>query len=205
MTMIAIVDCGVGNIRSVQKALEEIYPKVVITDKPDVVSEASGIVLPGVGSFGDAVDELKSSGLFEALRIELLTKPTLGICLGMQLLFESSEEDEKGRRGLGVFEGMVRPFPTGGVRVPHTGWNRLLPTQKPFFGGYVYFNHSYYCDPVDSSLVVANVLHHIPVPAVLSKNGILATQFHPEKSQEAGQKILRYWVETLKKQRGELN
>ncbi|MFX1532661.1 MAG: imidazole glycerol phosphate synthase subunit HisH [Promethearchaeota archaeon] len=202
--MITIVDYGMGNLRSVQRALELYYPDISITSDSDVIEESQALVLPGVGAFGDAMEELKSRNLLQCLKQQIMMKSTLGICLGMQLLFERSEESPS-VEGLGILKGEVKKLtPAGSVRVPHTGWNRLQPIKEPYFTGFAYFNHTYYCKPKSSDLILSWSLHGRKIPAIIFKDHILATQFHPEKSKETGQSILRYWTDLVKAQEEEL-
>ncbi|MBI4830182.1 MAG: imidazole glycerol phosphate synthase subunit HisH [Candidatus Lindowbacteria bacterium] len=201
--MIAIVDYQMGNLRSVQKAFENRGFEAIIADRIELIRDAEGIVLPGVGAFGDCYRELKSRGFIEPL-LEYIRegRPFLGICLGLQLLLTSSEESI-GTPGLNVIPGNVRRFDNGELKVPHMGWNRVrYPSagrdngaRCPLFdgipdGSYFYFDHSYYVVPEDP-LVAAGVTDYGVsfVSAVWRKN-VFATQFHPEKSQSAGLKII---------------
>ncbi|MFX0073922.1 MAG: imidazole glycerol phosphate synthase subunit HisH [Candidatus Hermodarchaeota archaeon] len=196
--MITIIDYGTGNLRSVQRALQRYYPDVIISNELRDIEGAIGIVLPGVGAFGDAVQELKRKDLFELLKQIIPKTPTLGICLGLQLLFNNSEENP-GFEGLGIIPGSVKKLnPTNSIRVPHTGWNRVVSIKKPFFPGFAYFNHAYYCDTVDKTIVIAFTLHGIKFGVIFKYGTILAIQFHPEKSKILGENILKYWVQTLK-------
>ena len=198
--MIAIIDYGVGNLRSVQRAIQRYYPEVIISNEEKQIKEAIGIVLPGVGAFGDAVEELKRKGLFNLLIKIIPTKPTLGICLGMQLLLNKSEESP-GVRGLGIVPGDVKKLEiTKSIRIPHTGWNRVTGIKEPYFSGFAYFNHTYYCDVVDKSIVTAFSLHGIRFCVIFNYGTILALQFHPEKSKIIGENILKYWIRSLLKQ-----
>ncbi|RME88517.1 MAG: imidazole glycerol phosphate synthase subunit HisH [Anaerolineae bacterium] len=199
--MIALVDYGVGNLHSVAKALREVGARVEITSVPEVILQASAVVLPGVGAFGDGMAGLRNRGLITALR-EVVRRgvPLLGICLGMQLLFQESEE--RGRHaGLGFLEGRVVTFsPAPGHKVPHTGWNQLWPTREnPLLHGihsgeFVYFNHGYYClaRPEDT---LAETDYIVRYPSVVGKGRVYGIQFHPEKSQRVGLHILRNFVE----------
>ncbi|MHA1671742.1 MAG: imidazole glycerol phosphate synthase subunit HisH [Promethearchaeota archaeon] len=198
--MITIIDYGIGNLRSVQRAIQRYYSEVVISNEEKHIKNAIGIVLPGVGAFGDAVEELKRKSLFNLLKHVIPTKPTLGICLGLQLLFDNSEESP-GVKGLGIFPGKVKKLEiTNSIRVPHTGWNRVIAVKEPYFSGFAYFNHTYYCDVVDKNMIIAFTLHGIRFGVIFNYGTILAIQFHPEKSKSIGENILEYWVNSLKKQ-----
>ncbi|MHA2288808.1 MAG: imidazole glycerol phosphate synthase subunit HisH [Promethearchaeota archaeon] len=198
--MITIIDYGVGNLRSVQRALQRYYSEVIISNQEEQIKRAIGIVLPGVGAFGDAVEELKRNNLFDLLKQIIPTKPTLGICLGMQLLLNKSEESP-GIEGLGIVPGDVKKLEIiKSIRVPHTGWNRVTGIKEPYFTGHAYFNHTYYCDVVDKSIVTAICLHGMRFCVIFHYGTILALQFHPEKSKTIGENILKYWVKSLEKQ-----
>jgi len=195
--MITIVDYGVGNLRSVQRAIQRYYPEVIISNEEKQIRRAIGIVLPGVGAFGDAIAELQRKGLFNLLKQIIPAKPTLGICLGMQLLLNNSEESP-GVEGFGIIPGQVKKLKiTKSIRVPHTGWNRVIGIREPYFSGFAYFNHTYYCDVEDSNVVTALTLHGIRFGVIFNYGTILAMQFHPEKSKTVGENILKYWVTTL--------
>ena len=200
--MIAIVDYGMGNLRSVSKALEKLGAEVTVTSDAQVIRDAQKIVLPGVGAFGDAICELRKRSLIKPIKEAIEKgKPFLGICLGLQLLFKSSEENP-GVPGLGIFPGTVVRFPkSSDLKVPHMGWNEvklsgdrenLLAGVKD--SGYFYFVHSYYAKPDDASLVQGSADYGVRFPAILGKRNVWATQFHPEKSQEEGLKILENFV-----------
>ncbi|MFX1448288.1 MAG: imidazole glycerol phosphate synthase subunit HisH [Promethearchaeota archaeon] len=198
--MITIIDYGVGNLRSVQRAIQRYYSEVTISNEVEQIKKAIGIVLPGVGAFGDAVDELKRKGLFNILKKIIPTKPTLGICLGMQLLLNNSEESP-GVEGLDIVPGQVKKLEIiKSIRVPHTGWNRVTGIKEPYFSGFAYFNHTYYCDVVDKNIVTAFSLHGIRFAVIYNYGTVLAIQFHPEKSKTLGDDILKYWVNSLEKQ-----
>ncbi|MBY8988704.1 MAG: imidazole glycerol phosphate synthase subunit HisH [Candidatus Lokiarchaeota archaeon] len=197
--MITIIDYGAGNLRSVQRALQRYYSEVIVSNEEEQINKAKGIVLPGVGAFGNAVEELKKKGLFNLLKRIIPTKPTLGICLGMQLLLNKSEESP-GVEGLGIIPGHVRKLEiTKSIRVPHTGWNRVTGIKDPYFSGFAYFNHTYYCDLVDKNNIIAFTLHGIRFGVIFNYGTILAIQFHPEKSKILGDNILKYWVNLLEK------
>lgn len=194
--MIAIIDYEMGNLGSVAKALTYLGQRAEVTSDPDVIYKADRLILPGVGAMGYALEQLKSKGLDQAILNYLPTgRPFLGICLGMQLMFESSEEGDA--HGLGIFPGTVRRFaPQPGLKIPHMGWNQLTSSRLAMLpeGQHFYFVHSYYCDPADPSLVAAWSHHGQPFAAALQKDNMLLTQFHPEKSGDSGLKLLSDWV-----------
>ncbi|MFH1269627.1 MAG: imidazole glycerol phosphate synthase subunit HisH [Candidatus Omnitrophota bacterium] len=200
--MIAIIDYGMGNIHSVQKAVESMGAETIVTNKPDDIKSADKVILPGVGAFDDAMQELKKEGLITALSEHVKNKKIfLGICLGMQLLFEESEE-ARVSKGLGFLKGTVRKFEVkGGLKVPHMGWNQLQVRNSacPLLKGvgsnsYVYFCHSYYPEPKDKSIIATATDYGIEFTSILWKDNIYGAQFHPEKSQETGLKILKNFV-----------
>lgn len=196
--MIAIIDYGAGNLQSVKKALDFIGAESVIIDNPETINACDKILLPGVGSFGDAMDSMNKKGLVETVKQNALSgKAFLGICLGLQLLFEESEESP-GVQGLGIFKGKIRKFPSGmGLKIPHIGWNSLEIKQKDtLFKGipensYVYFVHSYYLEAENSNDVATVTNYGIDFHSAVGKGNIFATQFHPEKSGDVGLQILR--------------
>ena len=199
MTSIALIDYGAGNLRSVAKALEEVGARVTITDQPKDLAKADKLVLPGVGSFGDGMNALVARGLVEPIKSQASAgKPLLGICLGMQLLLQESEEMGK-HKGLALLPGQVRRFPENELKVPHTGWNQLWPAQEsPLLhgigsGSYAYFNHSYYCEPADQ-VVAARTDYGFRFASALWHENIFGLQFHPEKSQEVGLAMLENFV-----------
>ncbi len=197
---IAIIDYGAGNLRSVQKALQKLGYDAVLTKDRTEIRTAKGVVLPGVGSFDAAMTELRSSNLEGVIEeVIALGKPFLGVCLGYQMLFESSEEGKL--RGFGILEGGVKKFDFAGSKiyklsVPHMGWNRLLIKHRsPLLddildGSMVYFAHSYYPVPKDGFIVSTETDYSILFASSVSKNNIFGVQFHPEKSGEVGLKIL---------------
>ena len=196
--MITIINYGSGNLRSIQKSVQRFYPKVTISRNLASIENSKGLILPGVGSFGDAVKELKQYRLFNKLKDIIETIPTLGICLGMQILFSNSEESID-VEGLDIISGKVlKQKIVNSIRIPHTGWNRLIATAEPFFNGYVYFNHSYYCKPNEKNLVVSYVNHGITMPAIILKDNVFGTQFHPEKSKEVGDEVINYFISLIK-------
>ena len=194
--MIAVVDYGRGNLRSVQKALEQVGARAVVTRVPETIAGADKLVLPGVGAFADCMDNLKRLALVEPIMEFLATgKPFLGICLGLQLLFTESEEFGVSR-GLDVVPGRVVRFPQG-LKVPHMGWNTVEIWREdcPLLrgigeGSYFYFVHSYYVVPFDLSVVATSTVYGVEYTSMIWKDNIFATQFHPEKSQRLGLKIL---------------
>lgn len=196
--MIAIIDYGAGNLQSVKKALDFIGAESVITDDPKVIMSADKILLPGVGSFGDTMDSMEKNGLVETVKeCAQSGKPFLGICLGLQLLFEESEESP-GVKGLGIFKGKIRKFsPDMGLKIPHIGWNSLSIKQKDGIfkdipeNSYVYFVHSYYLLAEDENDIATVTNYGIDFHSAVGKNNIFATQFHPEKSGDVGLQILR--------------
>ena len=207
MTIVALIDHGVGNLRSVDKALAAVGADVLLTNDPDVIASADKIVLPGVGAFGDCVRGLQAVNLIATLKDVAHTRPLLGICVGMQMLFDSSCEMGE-HAGLGLMPGQVVGFDFGGdvaahsnLRVPHTGWNQLQPNRdSPLLdgmpdGSYAYFNHSYYCLPDEPADVVAYTDHGIMFASVVSRGNMYGIQCHPEKSQDVGLHILRNFVE----------
>lgn len=192
--MIAVVDYGGGNLSSVLKAFRYLGADAVATSDADIVRAADKIVLPGVGSFGDAAESLSKSGIDSVIKEEIAKgKPFFGICLGMQLLFENSEESV-GAKGLGLLKGTVKKFPPAD-KVPHIGWNDLSEVKSAFLteGSYVYFVHGYYADICSETAAVTQYAGVRFTSAVASGN-LFATQFHPEKSGEVGLEILRRFV-----------
>lgn len=200
--MIAIIDYDAGNIKSVEKALQKLGQEVVITRDTEIILNADKVILPGVGAFGDAMGNLKKYGLDEVIRqvVEKRT-PFLGICLGLQLLFEKSDESV-GVDGLGILEGEICKIPEcDGLKIPHMGWNSLhLQHGGRLFRGlpedsYVYFVHSYYLKAKDESIVKATTEYSTCIHASVEKDNVFACQFHPEKSSDVGMQILRNFVE----------
>ncbi len=200
--MICVIDYGMGNLRSVSKALESLGAKVVVSDRAEVLEKAEKIVLPGVGAFGDGSRELQKRKLFDPLREAILDgKPFLGICLGLQLLFEQSEESP-GVKGLGVFQGDVRRFRDPRVKIPHMGWNEmkiLEPNAAAFQNipqrSFFYFVHSFYPVPKENSVVLGTCEYGSEeFTAFAGRESLWACQFHPEKSQDRGLQILRNFL-----------
>lgn len=201
--MIAIIDYGMGNLRSVQKAFEKIGVTARIVPFPRDIEKASGIVLPGVGAFGQAMENLRAIGWDVALRDAVKRGvPFIGICLGMQLLFESSEEMGQ-HEGLGILRGEVKRF-NGNLKVPQMGWNQMhIRQSSPLLhdvaeGSYAFFVHSYYCAPSDPSVVIATTNYGIDFASVVGSGNVFGAQFHPEKSQTVGLKMLENFAELVK-------
>ncbi len=194
--MIAIVDYGMGNLRSVQKGFERVGHRATITDRPEDVTRAERVVLPGVGAFGDAMANLRGAGLVDPI-VKSISEghPFLGICLGLQLLFTESEEMGL-HRGLDVLPGRVRRFPEG-ERVPQIGWNQIhLQKEIPLLegipdGSFFYFVHSYYVDPEQPGDVVTTTDYGIDYTSIAGRRNAFGIQFHPEKSQDLGLLILK--------------
>ena len=204
--MIAIVDYGRGNLGSVRQAFDRLGLEAVITEDPRVVSDAEAVVLPGDGAFHDAMANLGTRGLLDPVRATIEgSRPFLGICLGYQLLFTESEEFGQGK-GLDVIPGAVRRFPTN-LKVPHMGWNQVEhPGDLPLFdgipsGAHFYFVHSYYPETADPSLRVATCTYGLTFPAAVSRGALHATQFHPEKSQRWGIRMLENFAAIVREAR----
>lgn len=201
--MIAIIDYGMGNLRSVQKGFEKMGVDAAVVAKPEEVEQARGVVLPGVGAFADAMNNLRSSGMVEAVyRAVEAGKPFLGICLGQQLLFEASEEWGL-TEGLGIFRGRVRRLPDG-LKVPHMGWNQAeIQRPDPLFEGVpqassFYFVHSYYVDPEEPEVVLTRTEYGVSFASIVGKDNVYGIQFHPEKSSGMGLKILENFGRMVK-------
>jgi len=200
--MIVIVDYGMGNLRSVQKALERVGATGIVTGDPAALETSRGIVLPGVGAFGDAMANLQARRLLEpVLRQVEQGKPLLGICLGMQLLFDESEEMGR-HRGLGLLPGRVVRFPEGDLKVPHVGWNQLHTRRGKLLAGiadgaYAYFVHSYCVMPTEPTDVLATTEYGIEFASVVERERIFGAQFHPEKSQEVGLQLLKNFAQLV--------
>jgi glutamine amidotransferase len=195
--MIAVIDYGMGNIRSVEKAFENIGADVVVTREEKAIMDSSHVVLPGVGAFKDCMKNLEAFGLIEPiLRCIERGKPFLGICLGLQLLFEESSEFGP-HKGLGVIRGKVVRFESSGLKVPHMGWNDLKIEKGSLLleglapGSYFYFVHSYYAVPEDKGVVLTTTDYGVRFCSSIIKDNIMACQFHPEKSQALGLKVLK--------------
>lgn len=199
--MTAIIDYDAGNIKSVEKALLYLGEEAVITRDREVIRTAERVILPGVGAFGSAMEKLRGYGLEEVIR-EVIAEgtPFLGICLGLQLLFESSEESE-GVKGLGILPGQILRLPEEkGVKIPHIGWNSLkFPNKGRLFEGisenaYVYFVHSFYLKAGDEGIVTASSEYGALIHASVEKDNVFACQFHPEKSSQVGLTILKNFI-----------
>jgi len=203
--MIAIIDYDAGNIKSVEKAIISLGEEVVVTRDAQTILSADGVILPGVGAFGDAMDKLHAYGLVEVIH-ECVKReiPFLGICLGLQLMFESSEESP-GVEGLHLLDGKILRIPAEeGLKIPHIGWNNLkFPNKGRLFEGlcedsYVYFVHSYYLAAEDENIVAATTEYGTLIHASVEKGNVFACQFHPEKSSEVGLKILQSFIDITK-------
>jgi glutamine amidotransferase len=195
--MIAIVDYGMGNLRSVEKGFLKVGADVRVTSDPEVVDNADAVVLPGVGAFRDCMRNLREMLLLEpVIRAIQKGKPYLGICLGLQILFTESEEFGVSK-GLGIFKGKVIKFPENNLKVPHMGWNTVKIVRKPPVlltiedENFFYFVHSYYVVPADKDLTATTTDYGVTFTSMVWKENIFATQFHPEKSQELGLRILK--------------
>ena len=201
MMKITIIDYGMGNLHSAAKALEKVGALVTVTRDPELVRQADKVILPGVGAFGDCMKNLNERGLAPVIHEVIAAgKPFLGICVGLQMLFEGSEEDP-GVAGLGIFKGMVRKIAAPGLKIPHMGWNNLeYRTSSSLFQGlppaaYVYFVHSYHAVPTDESCITAVTDYGGQVTAAVGRGLVQAVQFHPEKSSAVGLKILANFKE----------
>ena len=195
--MIAIIDYGAGNLRSVELAFRRLETAAAVTADPAEIRRADGVILPGVGAFADAMGALERSGLIPVIRETAASgKPLLGICLGMQALFDGSEEGA-GVPGLGLIPGMVKRLPDCGLKIPHMGWNSLqFQKDSPLRQGlpeqcYVYFVHSYACAAADEADVLAVTEYGVPFHAAVQRDNIMGMQFHPEKSGAVGELLLR--------------
>ena len=201
MSIVAVVDYGMGNLRSVSKAIEHVADgaDVAVTSDPNVVARADRVVVPGQGAMPDCMTQLAACGLREAVIAAAASKPFLGICIGQQMLFEHSEEGDV--PGLGILAGSVRRFPEAetvakGLKVPHMGWNEVNQARShPLWAGITdrarfYFVHSYYVDPANADDVAGTTLYGIPFTSAVARDNIFAVQFHPEKSAQAGLQLL---------------
>lgn len=199
--MIAIIDYGMGNLFSVEKAFVKLGAEVVVTSDPKVILKADKVVLPGVGAFGDCMKNLAEYGMIDVIHtVTRRGTPFMGICLGMQVLFEGSEEDPE-VKGLGIFPGMVRKILAPELKIPQMGWNSLeFLAPSPLFVNmpaepYVYFVHSYHAVPEDSGIITAVVDYGGPVTAAVGRGNVQAVQFHPEKSSTLGLAMLANFKE----------
>ncbi len=209
--MIALLDYGSGNLRSVHKALLKVGADVRVVQKPEEIGHAQAMVLPGVGAFDDCINALRKQELLEAAREFIRSgKPFLGICVGYQALFEKSEEFNSCAAGLGVFKGRVVRFSEKhGLKIPQIGWNQIEIVRRdcPLFrgvdnGSYVYFVHSFYPQPVDESIVAARTEYGEVFASAIWRDNVFATQFHPEKSQRVGLQLLKNFVELVEREGG---
>jgi glutamine amidotransferase len=202
--MIALIDYGISNLRSVQKAFEHLGAPVTLTNTPDQVRRADKLILPGVGAFAAGMDGLRQRGLIEPIRQRVQDGvPLIGVCLGMQLLFDESEEVEPGAQpepGLSLLAGRVVRLQGDGIRVPHMGWNQLEPVRGSRLlrgiqpGAYAYFVHSYVCQPAGEDVVVATTEYGQAFASVVEAGSVWGIQFHPEKSQQTGLQVLRNFI-----------
>lgn len=198
--MIAIVDYGMGNLRSIANALKKVGAEAVLTQDRQIIRSSRAIMVPGVGAFGKCIENLKKAGLFEFLK-EMVEEGKLyfGICLGMQILFEESEE-APGMQGMGFIKGKVPRFAGGAVKVPHMGWNSIDIVKKhPFFegveeGSYFYFVHSFFCLPAEEGVIATKTTYGVEFASSVQKGNVFACQFHPEKSQTVGLRLLENFV-----------
>jgi glutamine amidotransferase len=207
MVDVAVVDYGMGNLRSVEQALRKVAPsaEIVVTDDADVITQAKRVVFPGQGAMPDCMRELDARGLRDAVLLAARSKPFLGICIGLQMLFEHSNEGDVA--GLGILHGKVVRFATNmqdaqgnKLKVPHMGWNQVHHGQHPLWEGIeqdarFYFVHSYYVEPQDASLVQATSQYPQSFVCAVAKNNLFAVQFHPEKSHAAGLKLLQNFMQ----------
>ncbi len=203
--MIAIVDYGMGNLKSVENAALTLGVKIKVSDSPKIISQAKKIVFPGVGHFGQTVKELKKRKLIKVLKEKIAQgTPYLGICIGMQVLFDKSQE-APGVKGLGLIKGEVKKFKTKSLIVPHMGWNRVKiqdtrhKVQNKLFkrvkdNSYFYFVHSYYCEPKDKSIISTTTDYGVKFTSSIQKDNVWALQFHLEKSQELGLKLFNNFL-----------
>ena len=201
--MIALLDYGSGNLRSVHKALLKAGAAVRVVQRPEAMADAHAVVLPGVGAFDDCIQALARQGLLEASREFIRSgRPFLGICVGYQALFDRSEEFDSHAAGLGLFPGRVVRFSgQGGLKVPQIGWNQLeiARPECPLYrgipsGSYVYFVHSFFPQPLDPSITATETTYGQPIASSVWSNNVFATQFHPEKSQKIGLQLLKNFV-----------
>ena len=194
--MIAVVDYDAGNVKSVEKAIEKLGAKHILTSDPAEIAKADAVILPGVGNFGDCVSKLKERGLDASLKEYAASgQPFLGICVGLQLLFDESEESP-GVKGLSILPGKIKRFPgSADLKVPQIGWNDIVESKGRLLEGinketYFYFVHSYYLECEDPSIVTSRTEYGITYDSSVEKGNVFATQFHPEKSSDAGLKVL---------------
>ena len=198
--MIAIIDYGAGNLHSVKNALDFLGAECIISNKSEEILAADKVILPGVGAFGHAMEALKKSGMDKTVKeVAKQNKPLLGICLGLQLMFEESEETP-GVEGLGLFKGKIVKIPDTGLKIPHMGWNSLEGHQNSVLLGnlgenpYVYFVHSYYLTTPEEDVVSAYTNYGARLGIAVERGNVFATQFHPEKSGDVGMTILKNFI-----------
>ncbi len=204
MHNIGLIDYGMGNIHSVKKAIENLGEKVTFIKNKSQIYSCKALIIPGQGAFDPAIENLCKTGLIEEIKNWIMNgNPFMGICLGLQILFEESEEGNK--KGIGIIKGKIKKIPYfKGQRVPHIGWCNLLPTKesklinKDEKSNWVYFDHSFYASPKDESLITARVDYGpIGITAIIENENLIACQFHPEKSGKAGHLILKRWLKTI--------
>lgn len=194
--MIVLIDYCIGNIFSILNAFRMIGVDILLSSERDKIEEADKIILPGVGSFKEAMKNIDRFELKDVLIKKSKEKiPILGICLGMQILFEESEESP-GTKGLGLLKGKIKKLPSD-VRIPHMGWNTVSLKKSPFLQDktFFYFAHSYYCSPEKSEIILGETFYGIPLPSIVRDENIWGVQFHPEKSGENGIEFLRRWLD----------
>lgn len=198
--MLALIDYGVGNLFSVAKALESVGGDVKLTCAEDDIIRADKIVLPGVGAFGDCMKNLAATGLIPTIKEQIAAgKPILGICVGLQILFEGSEESPN-VEGLKIFGGQIRRICAGDLKIPHMGWNSIKFSNSKLFAGlngepYFYFVHSYHAAPDDKDIISATTSYGETVTAAVERDNVFATQFHPEKSGDVGLHVLKNFLD----------
>ena len=204
MSKIGLIDYGMGNIHSVKKAIENLEEDVLLIKSKFQISSCKALIIPGQGAFDPAIDNLNRTGLIDEINKWIRSgKSFMGICLGLQILFEESEEGNK--RGIGIIKGKIKKIPTiKNQRLPHIGWCKLIPSKdskllcKEESNKWVYFDHSYFASPNDESFVSASVEYgHINLTAIIEKENLIACQFHPEKSGNIGQSLLSRWLKTI--------
>ena len=204
MSKIGLIDYGMGNIHSVKKAIENLEEDVLLIKSKFQISSCKALIIPGQGAFDPAIENLNRTGLIDEINKWISSgKSFMGICLGLQILFEESEEGNK--KGIGIIKGKIKKIPTiKNQRLPHIGWCKLIPSKdskllcKEEINKWVYFDHSYYASPNDESFVSASVEYgHINLTAIIEKENLIACQFHPEKSGNIGQFLLHRWLKTI--------
>jgi len=197
--MIAIIDYGAGNLTSVKNALDVLNADSIITDKADEIKKADKVIFPGVGSFGDVMKALEKRKLIVPIKEAIKTKPFLGICLGMQVLFEQSEESPS-VKGLGIFKGKVKKFKSKTLKIPQIGWNSIKINKENNIlkdtknNSYFYFVHSYYVDPEDTDIILTKTSYGEDFVSGIAKDNIIGIQFHPERSGEVGLNMLKNFI-----------